>query len=195
MNLHEALKEGSAAAHQRLEKLIVSRLKAIKNEQDYIDLLRPFYGYFRRLEEVTAPFITGEVLPDRAQRRNSTFLANDIHELGGSVEDLPVPFVTPINNSIQALGAWYVMEGSVLGGQVIVQLLKRKGIHRGLSFFTGYEQDTAKKWASLLESLDRHIPFDAQQDVIETVVYTFYRFGIYFDDYHFAMTRKQAEQK
>lgn len=181
--LQETLKERSAFAHQQLEKIVVAKLKSIRSQKDYVELLKQFYTYFNRLEHAIEPFITDEILPDRAERRHSGFLAKDIISLGGTTDDIPVPKVPEINNPVQALGALYVMEGSIMGGPIIVQMLKKYGITTGTSFFSGYGSETPIKWASFMESLNKNIKVSAQQEVIEAAVDTFDRFAFFFNSH------------
>lgn len=181
--LQEILRERSASAHQQLEKIVVAKLKSIRSQEDYAELLKLFYAYFNRLEHVIEPFITDEILPDRSERRHSGFLANDIISLGGTTDDILVPEVPEVNNLVQALGALYVMEGSIMGGAVIVQMLGKYGITTGTSFFSGYGSQTPIKWAFFMESLNKNITASAQQEVIEAAVDTFDRFAFVFNNH------------
>lgn len=154
-------------------------MKSIRSQKDYVELLKQFYAYFNRLEHAIEPFI----LPDLAERRHSGFLAKDIISLGGTTDDIPVPKVPEINNPVQALGALYVMEGSIMGGPIIVQMLKKYGIATGTSFFSGYGSETPIKWACFMESLNKNIMASAQQEVIETAVDTFDRFAFVLNNH------------
>jgi heme oxygenase len=152
--LSTAIREATKTAHQELEKRVVKKLKAIRGNEDYADLLRHFYAYFNHVEKAIAPFITEDLLPDYKERRNSSYLKNDIEALGGNVNDLPVTTLPEITNSLQALGALYVMEGSIMGGGIIVQMLGKAGITDGVSFFSGYGPATGQKWGVFISVLD-----------------------------------------
>ncbi|WPV01778.1 biliverdin-producing heme oxygenase [Mucilaginibacter sp. cycad4] len=161
--LSTTIKEATKEAHQQLEKKVVQKLKAIRSNQDYADLLRHFYAYFNHLEKVIAPFITVDVLPDHAQRRNSSFLKSDIEALGGDINSLPETTVPEINNLIQALGALYVMEGSIMGGSIIVQMLAKGGITGGVSFFSGYGPATGQMWGAFISILNASAANDEEE--------------------------------
>jgi len=135
--IQEELRKQTAAAHQQLEKLVVARLKNIRNNEDYADLLKIFYAYFSRLEKAISPYRSTEVLPDYTERRHAISLANDIVSLGAELTGLPELSVPTIDNTVKALGALYVMEGSVMGGIIIIQMLARNGVQKGISFFGG----------------------------------------------------------
>ena len=69
--LSTAIKTATQEAHQKLEKKVVKKLKAVRSNADYAELLKYFYAYFNKLENKIAPFITADVLPDHKNRRTS----------------------------------------------------------------------------------------------------------------------------
>ncbi len=161
------LREETKEAHQSLEKHVVMTLKNIRSNEDYIAMLQKFYSYFSNLEKHIAAYITPEVLPDYTDRRNSAYLKRDIIELGGDTIERTVD-VPVINNVYQALGALYVMEGSIMGGKVIVQILEKHGISKGLSFFSGYGENTMPMWGVFTETLNRLAGNEEEQDLMVT---------------------------
>lgn len=148
------IKEATRQAHQELEKKVIYTLKAIRSEQDYVQLLKYFYAYFSQLETMMAPYITTEVLPDYAQRRHASSLKKDIEALGAHASDLPEAVAPDIQNTLQAMGALYVMEGSIMGGSIIVQMLAKAGITTGVSFFSGYGEATGAMWGKFTAVLN-----------------------------------------
>ncbi len=76
------IKEATKAAHQNLEKKVVLKLKSIRSDEDYADFLKHFYAYFNHVEKAIKPYITTGLLPDYAERRNSSYLKRDIEALG-----------------------------------------------------------------------------------------------------------------
>ncbi len=182
--LSTKIKEATKKAHQELEAKVVRKLKAIRSDQDYADLLKYFYAYFSALEKEMLPFITADVLPDYASRRNSGFLKRDIEELGGDINNLPPVTVPEISNEIAALGALYVMEGSIMGGPHIVQMLQKGGINKGISFFSGYGETTGKMWGTFTEVLNRSAESEEEELVAITAANeTFSNFSEVFGAY------------
>ena len=120
--LSEKIREETKPAHLSLEKLVIQQLKSIRDDEDYAAFLKKFYTYFNQVEKVIAPYMTKEVLPDYLERRNSSFLKRDIEELGNNIDDVSVVAVPEITDKVSALGALYVMEGSTMGGKIIVQM-------------------------------------------------------------------------
>lgn len=152
--LSTEIKEGTKEAHLHLEKKVIQKLKAIRSNADYADFLKHFYAYFSHLEKAIAPYITDELLPDYKQRRNSAYLKKDIEELGFDITNLPLTTVPKINSALQAMAALYVMEGSIMGGSIIVKMLEKGGITQGVSFFSGYGEATGRMWGTFIEVLN-----------------------------------------
>ncbi len=179
--LNQHIKENTKEAHQTLEGVVVRQLKNVRSNGDYADVLKNFYAYFNAVEKAIAPFITSEVLPDYVQRRNSSHIKADIEELGGSTESLPEAAAPQVNNALEALSALYVLEGSIMGGPYIVQMLNKYGITQGTSFFSGYGEDTGKMWGAFTAVLNKFGEDPATYErATEVANETFSRFGDVF---------------
>ncbi|RZL16505.1 MAG: heme oxygenase, partial [Pedobacter sp.] len=112
--LSDKIRDATKPAHLSLEKIVVQQLKSIKSNEDYAAFLTKFYTYFSQVEKAIAPYITAQLLPDHSERRNSSFLKNDIEVLGSNVANVKEVEVPAISNAVSALGALYVMEGSIM---------------------------------------------------------------------------------
>lgn len=179
--LSNNIKEATKTAHQQLEVIAVKKIKAIRSKDDYADLLKHFYVYFNAVEKAISPFITENVLPDYKERRNSSYLKQDIEVLGFNVEDLPVAQAPVIPDTIAALGALYVLEGSIMGGRVIIQMLEKLGITSGISFFSGYGVDTGIMWQRFIDVLNKYAPTEDDETIAIAVANaTFNNFGEVF---------------
>jgi heme oxygenase len=179
--LHQNIKESTSAAHQKVEGTIVRQLKAVRSEADYADVLKGFYAYFQAVENAIAPYITTEVLPDKAERRDSSYIKKDIEELGGNIEELPAAEAPKVSNTLEALSALYVLEGSIMGGPYIVQMLNKYGINRGTSFFSGYGENSGKMWAGFTAVLNEYGQDESTYArAAEVANETFYKFGEVF---------------
>jgi len=182
-SLSSRLKEETKKAHQELEKKVILKMKAIRSDADYADFLNSFYNYFHAIEQVITPYVTKDVLPDHADRRNSKYLKLDIEALASQVKLLPEITVPKIETLAQAMGAMYVLEGSIMCGPIIVNILKKYGITKGFSFFSGYGENTGKMWKNFISVLNTHVvsPID-QQVAIEAANQTFNNFQQVFKD-------------
>ena len=177
-----AIKEATREAHLALEKKVVRKIKAIQNSSDYANFLKYFYAYFKHLESAIAPFITEDQLPDHQHRRNSSYLRRDIESLGSSIDHLPKTTVPVIENHLQAFGALYVMEGSIMGGGIVARLLENVGVHQGVSFFSGYGENNEKMWELFGNAFNAQVSDDEHAKVmIQTAKDTFAHFSLVFD--------------
>lgn len=148
------IKEATKEAHLQLEKQVIQKMKSISSNADYADFLKYFYTYFSQVENAIAPYITPELLPDYKDRRHAAAIKNDIEALGSHVNATSVLNLPEISNPLQAFGALYVMEGSIMGGAIIVKMLEKGGITDGISFFSGYGEHTHEKWGVFVKTMN-----------------------------------------
>lgn len=175
------IKEATKQAHQELEKTVVLQLKNVRSQADYAEVLKNFYAYFDAVEKVITPFIHQETLPDIVERRNSSYLKKDIEELGSETDVLPLAVAPVITNIQQAFGAMYVLEGSIMGGPHIVQMLQKYGMEKGFHFFSGYGADSGKMWAAFTEILNQIPKTEEEEDImVKAANETFEKFGQVF---------------
>jgi heme oxygenase len=158
--LLEELRAGTRAAHDRIEAVpgLHILLSPTLSAGAYIGALRALYafqaGMHRRLPKLLAG-VTGLHWPDEAVLQA---LQNDLEWFGVA---LPRPAAPPraINDSLTALGALYLLEGSQLGGRVIgksvaASLFVSPG--RGGTFFCGRTADNARqRWQAFCAVLAR----------------------------------------
>jgi heme oxygenase len=93
------------------------------------------------------------IVPDLFQRRRVEALESDLRALG--VEPLaPMPAPEPLSVA-EALGALYVIEGSTLGGQVIMRSLQGTDFEAGATrFFDAYGPRTGAMWKAFCGALE-----------------------------------------
>ncbi|HMR18953.1 MAG TPA: biliverdin-producing heme oxygenase [Sphingobacterium sp.] len=181
MMINTKIKEATKQAHQELEKTVVLQLKNVRSEADYARVLKNFYAYFHAVEQAVAPYIHSKTLPDITERRNSSYIKKDIEELGSDISELPAAHAPEINNLSQAFGALYVLEGSIMGGSYIVQMLQKYGMSKGFNFFSGYGAESGKMWQAFTQVMNA-VPQteEDEQQMIQTADETFKRFGNVF---------------
>lgn len=175
------LKEATKVAHQELEKTVVLRLKTIRSDSDYAAVLKCFYAYFSAIEHAIAPYINPSNLGDYQNRRNSSYLQKDIQDLGGNIEALPEVSIPTIQSTADAFAALYVLEGSIMGGPYIVQMLQKYGLSKGFSFFSGYGEQSQAMWQLFTTALNSVAKdADTELHMIARANETFDRFGDVF---------------
>lgn len=150
------IKLATEEAHQQLEGLIIRQIKSIQSTSDYLIFLQRFYFGFQAIEQQARPFLFGGLVPDYESRRNSDYLRRDIEQLGDEYNtdfNVAVPLVA---NASEALGMQYVLEGSIMGGPYIIDMLRKNGIREGFSFFSGYGKHTPSMWEFFKETVNQH---------------------------------------
>ena len=174
----EDIKERSGSSHQALEKVIISHIRSIHCIEDYQDLLRLFYGYYKPLEEKIREQLSRSLIWSNS--RQAELLENDLTRLNHPVSDLLLCNTLPaVGNKLQALAALYVLEGSTLGGKYILMMIRKQiqlesGV--GDTFFTGHGNDTEKNWQRFKLILDEEISEPQQEEFLSSVNETFERF-------------------
>ncbi len=179
----ENIKNRTLENHQRLEQssLLMPITQGTITKENYIRILKIFYGFFSPLEQAIAKQKGIETyLPDHASRRKSELLLNDLRYLTQS-EETPVCKDLPTINSLgDALGCLYVMEGSTLGGRIVSKVLKEKldiDQSNGATFFNGYGPETGSKWKKFQEALVAYSTDTTKEDaVIDAADTTFLKF-------------------
>jgi len=176
MSVAQLLKKETFEEHARAEKLLAPKLTSIQSYDDYAAILKMFYGFFHPLEKPIAQYLTGQVLSDIHERRNSLFILRDLTAIQSSTEGFLLCKTLPgINSSLQALGTMYVLEGSTLGGRMIGKMLiKNPAVafnDSNLNFFNGYRENTGTKWTYFLSVVDQYE--DHADDIITSANETF----------------------
>ena len=179
--LNQQLKEGTQPNHQALEKKMVTMIRGIKSEQDYVRFLKVMYGYYSALEQRIQDYVSET---EMTKRRKAERLLDDIShfETVASPElcrDLP-----PISSHAEALGAMYVMEGSTMGGKTIARMIEgQSGLNgpSGFSFFNGYGEDTTKMWEEFKVFLNRPLDEMEKMHLILSANRTFNKFYNWID--------------
>lgn len=150
----QRLRAATHEAHERLE----TRLDLIARVADVADRRRivgRFLTHHRAEEADLGPWLAADPRLDFDSRRRTGAIARDLVEIGGDPDGIPTVPKAPATCRSEALGRFYVLEGSTLGGRVIARSLRAgDGDLRGLSFFDPYGPDSGEKWRIVLAVLD-----------------------------------------
>lgn len=157
----ERLREATRGMHQELERASPFLRKDF-GRNDYLDWLRQMQVFYRRFDPMArqsaALGLMGWDYKPRAQ-----LIADDLRDLGqnpasagpGLRDDLV--FLNP-QDPMQVAGALYVVEGSALGGQILVKLVGRMlGEHsaQGKSSLLPHGPDPYPVWGRFMALLDQ----------------------------------------
>lgn len=178
IQLSLALKEATRSVHQSLEGIVVRKLKAISTRDEYAQLLSAFYGFHHPAEHKLDAWLDDSLIPYYTGRRRSSAILDDLRELG---EDIHIPLamdLPQIDSLAKALGVFYVLEGSTMGGKIIAGMLRRQGIPGdAIRFFNAYRENELPMWQAFTSVLD-HFPVDPlfNDEIREAAITTFEKF-------------------
>lgn len=155
------LKVRTASLHQEAETLL-GLPQSIVGRDDYANWLERFLGYYAPLERAFDTFRDWKTLePFPARSVQSQRLARDLDELGfdrSTLAGIPTAPCPSLPTFAHALGARYVLEGSTLGGKVILRvLLARIGpqIAGATEFLGGGQIAPESSWRVFKMAVDR----------------------------------------
>ncbi len=178
--LSDRLRDETFQSHVVVEKLIIPRIKSIQSNQEYSELLRIFYGYFKPVEEKIEQQINQKIVADIDERRKSQTILDDLQSLGFGHETVVCNDLPVINKPAHALGAMYVLEGSTLGGVHISKMIAARLKLRptaSLRFFNGYGSASINKWDFFREVLNNFTAkSEIENEVIASANQTFTKF-------------------
>jgi Heme oxygenase len=185
----EILKQSTALLHAGTEKALVQHIKGIGNTVDYARLLHCLYGFYQPLEKVFDTHLSHQI-PDYTHRRKSGRILDDIMVLGYAAPERFATVLPSVSNAVSALGCYYVLEGSVLGGAVIKKLILAKCPQvpeQAFSFLSGYG-DTWELWQSFLTHLNAVLKPDDLSTAIAAANDCFTQFEKWIKAYYEAKT-------
>lgn len=159
--LAQDLRQTTAGLHERTETLL-GLPDSIADRADYMAWLGHYLALYEPLENRMAAFDgwreLGPFDPDPGHSRR---LIRDLDDLGIDARRLgraPAAVCPSLANFAQALGARYVLEGSALGGKVILRHLQARigdAIGPATAFFGGPSHPEAGHWRTFKAALDR----------------------------------------
>ncbi len=161
MTLLPRLRSATAQAHAALEHDLDLIARLCSPTQRRLAVTR-FYGFHLAAERLLSPFLDEVAGLDFADRRRTAWLAEDLRRLGVDADTVAVPLLPSPQSAEQALGFFYVLEGSTLGGKVVGRAVEQAGADSlGLSFLNPYGPRTGERWRTLIDQLEAAAQADA----------------------------------
>lgn len=166
------LRTKTAPAHRALEELPISKaiVSPTVSRQDYAAYLNAMADAVHDLETHIFPRVSS-LIPDLQERRKLSLILEDLAFYGAPKSHFRQVFTTGENTSEAfAMGIVYVMEGSVLGGRMILKNLDNAlgmNSESGARYFHGYGTETGSRWKSFMEWLAGH---EAAQDCSDDII-------------------------
>jgi len=156
--LSARLKQSVAAIHDDIESVAVIP-DGILSRADYATCLGRFYAVFAPVEDALSEFADWpEWGINLAAQRRTPALRADLLAMGVSHTGLPRLAAPKMADFAAALGGLYVLEGSALGGKVILRTLEARlgpQIAGATAFFGGAGRERALAWPAFKTVLDR----------------------------------------
>lgn len=150
-----ALKTETMSAHKQLERTnyFIRLFEPDYSIQEYRRLLCRFYGFFSAIEPLIFENLTETQLSVLGHKVKVGLLAKDISLFEGDeagLQNMPRCDKLPrLNSFARQMGAFYVLEGSTLGGRIIAKRLKE---HFGteildkLNYYNCYGENISVEW-------------------------------------------------
>jgi heme oxygenase (biliverdin-IX-beta and delta-forming) len=178
----QQLRNETAECHTALEKnpYSIALMHTNVTMEDYSTYLQKLYGFVYGFEKTVFPLLTA-VDPDIESRRKSRLMEQDIKLLGGNLTKLQVMsedvFKEHYISQAAALGGLYVLEGSMLGGNIIKKHLQEKlsdSVVNKTNYFTAYGTELGKVWKVFLNLLTQNASDAVKEEaIIKSAITTF----------------------
>lgn len=157
----DQLRTVTSESHKNLESLPLSAsiLSPQISKSDYAHYLDIMLDVTQETESRIYP-IVADLFPDIEERKKAPYLRDDLKTLGTSKTDFQQPFASQKTMSVPfALGIFYVVEGSTLGGRFILKNINEAlgyDHDNGAKYFSGYGNKTGVYWKNFLNVLTRY---------------------------------------
>jgi len=146
---------------------MVSRIRRIKDKEEYHGLLALFYGFYKPVEDSLGTTFASDSL---------------LKDLGVAPASLYKGWVAPRH----PVGARYVLEGSMHGGPYIAAMIERQVGERQLEcplpFYFLKRAAASERWNGFVELLET-VPAGEHAHVLDTALSTFDHFNHWIDHY------------
>jgi heme oxygenase len=185
----QRLRTETRSHHDRLDhhSLMVQLMSPAVSRPLYESLLKKFLGFYQSIEPHMAAYDHWSSFGlDLNERHKTPSLLKDLSNLHVDTRDLPrAPQPDWIQSEASAMGTFYVMEGSTLGGQVITRHVAAHlnlSPDHGLAFFSSYGDAVGARWKETREALVRFAEQSHAENVmIESAKKTFEALAAWLD--------------
>ena len=149
------LKKETAVAHKATEAVALGhKMKDLTlSRAEYSQLISCNWWIHQRIEKTIDAFLTQQTFPKLSVffDRKSEWLAADMAYLNIIPNQQPFSTIVypKITTKAALLGCLYVIEGSMLGGQLMVNLFRKHATLNDIAqfhFYQGYGKNTRQRW-------------------------------------------------
>ena len=177
----QSLRASTAHCHKQLERNNLSQalLSNNVNETIYSSYLTHLYSFVKGFEHYVYPELIRHFV-NINYRKKAHFIEDDLKAQHIAIDKhtlLEEAFFSNTYSDVYlAAGALYVLEGSTLGGQIIVKHLQKAmpASFVNAAYFSCYQQKTGSMWKEFLQQLT-DLPQSTQQEqqIITGAITTF----------------------
>jgi heme oxygenase (biliverdin-IX-beta and delta-forming) len=168
----KALRERTADAHKQLEQMpgSVSITDPAVTKQEYGSYLSRMLQVMHATEQEIFPLLHG-IIPDLSERKKSQLAAADLGFIGHRTQCSNFQFSGGTKFSVPfALGILYVIEGSTLGGRIILKNISaalQLDENHGASYFAGYGAQTGVRWKTFIDAM---VSYEAEHNCGDEII-------------------------
>jgi len=168
--LSDYLKEKTAVYHKEIEDKLESNklFNSTFTDKNYYKMLQVNHIFLKSYEDSIKEFLNEKDLENLALTKLNklSLIQQDINELG--LEELNVPKQFELQNRAEAIGALYVIEGSMLGGNVIAKTLKKYPFLENKSFiyFGHYGENLGQIWKTFIGYINQEFTTEEEQQQV-----------------------------
>lgn len=152
--LSNYLKEKTANYHNEIEAKLESNklFDGTFSDENYYKMLQVNHQFLKVYENAIKDFLTTKDIDVLAQTNfdKTALIEKDLQEL--NLNNLAFETEANLSNRAEAFGALYVIEGSMLGGNVIAKTLKKYPNleHKSFNYFGHYGENLGQSWKTFL---------------------------------------------
>lgn len=168
--LSDYLKEKTANYHQEIEEKLESNklFNSTFTDKNYYKMLQVNHVFLKSYEDSIKQFLTEKDLENLALTKLNklSLIEKDIQELG--IDELQVNKQYELANRAEAIGALYVIEGSMLGGNVIAKTLKKYPFleNKSFNYFGHYGENLGSIWKTFINYINQEFTTEQEQQQV-----------------------------
>jgi heme oxygenase (biliverdin-IX-beta and delta-forming) len=158
--------------HRDLDRIVASF--RLHDANHYRRFLQANAATLIAIEQLLESAGVTQLLPDWPERTRREAILADLHSLGAQAQPLALRRTGPTPPEV--FGILYVLEGSRLGAQVLLDQVLASNDERVRNAAAFLSHGATTLWPSFLQQLEAHAAADDQTQTVSGAVYTFTMF-------------------
>ncbi|MDM1073844.1 biliverdin-producing heme oxygenase [Empedobacter brevis] len=170
MMLSDYLKEKTAAYHSEIEEKLESNklFNSTFTDKNYYKMLQVNHIFLKSYEDSIKQFLNEKDLENLALTKldKLVLIERDLQELG--LEEIKTQKQFELHNRAEAIGALYVIEGSMLGGNVIAKTLKKYPFleNKSFNYFGHYGENLGPIWKTFIAYINQEFTTEEEKQFV-----------------------------